>query len=194
MRRKKPGFIYHETTPLTIELCRPRYQDEGNAIALMQAFCTAFECDLGRDIPEWILQALYDAFQKYLRQTHQKDKPDLSLDKILKLTRGKGRATAMAAHERELRDLRLMIGLNLIRRYSQKQVSVEDAAMVVSRRYWNIAAPSPERLVDIWYDDQWESKFERFAGAAVFDDSEELDQLLRSGAFLKDKYPSIFKK
>lgn len=158
MRKGTTGFYYPEDAQETIELYRQRYEETENPLALMQAFCTAFGCGLGQDFPEWVLQRLYDAFQAYLKEPHQKGKH--SLDELLKCKRGKGQATIKAEAEQYGRDLILMTSIDILLRYST--LNVKDAAgIVVNHHRSKLSPPSEITVAKRFYDEKWKEQLSK---------------------------------
>jgi hypothetical protein len=159
MRKKRIGLYYPESAPGTIEIYQQRYEKNEDPLSLIQAFCTAFECDYGTDFPEWVLQKLYDTFQTYLNTPHEKGKKDISLDVLLKCKVGKGQATQKAKAEQYTRDLELMMSIDILLRYSRLNVS--QAAEIAVNHHRNLNPPSETTVAKRFYDKKWKKKLSK---------------------------------
>ena len=169
-----------------LEIFKDRYDggqnQNRNPIWLMQAFLTAHK--YGQPIPEWVQNAIGDAFQKYIDDS----KKNISLDEAFGL-KTRGRGTPRSAYHQRDRDVRLYLAIDLLHR---KGMTVVDAVSVAheyfSSRQWN--PPNKEKIRQTYYA-KWKAELAKITVPA----EDEIAELLYSSPDKirkKEKYRELF--
>lgn len=160
-----------------IEESRNEYAKTGDPHALLLAFMDAYEW--GLPIPPWVGDALHDAFDRCLRYGD-------SLDRLLKLTAGRGETSPYAAIRLKHRDSKLISAVDVLVR---EGVRVTDAARIAVESVRYLSPPNPEKVRQLYYKRKRQND-----GKPIphFDSVEEL--LRKAPVEIRKKYRHLFEK